>query len=105
MGRTPTGVAWAHCGLRDTTEGKQGRGAGDTRRKTTPTPRTRPMTAGTSRSITSVAFDAFTRAEQAQRRADKASAELKRWVRELNEVEKAEFEAQCEAWRVEHKDG
>ena len=60
-------------------------------------------TKGETRSLVGVAFEAYVKAHKAQERANAATAEVKRWAKNLNTAEREEFDAQVEAYNAEQK--
>lgn len=54
-----------------------------------------------ARSLVGVAVEKFTKAAQAQAKADRLTADLKNWTRNLNAVEIEEYNVQVEAYRRE----
>lgn len=56
-----------------------------------------------TRSLVSLAFEAFKKHEQATGRVAKAAAELKRWTRVLNDAETKEYGRLVEEYRLERE--
>lgn len=58
-----------------------------------------------ARSLVGVAVEKFIVADKAQRAADKRTADLKAWTRNLNAVEMEEYNVQVEAYRKQAAKG